>query len=114
MPFLRIETNRELGPEARDRLLAEASRRTAELLGKPERYVMVALHEGVDMRFAGSAGPLAYAELKSLGLPGEQTPQLSAALCELLADHLGVAQDRIYIEFASPERHMWGWDARTF
>ncbi len=66
------------------------------------------------MSFAGSLDPLALINIKSLELPEEQTTDLSAALCTLVSDELNILSNRIYIEFHSPQRHMWGWDKRTF
>lgn len=114
MPLLKINTNRKLDDTRANHLLAEASRSVAEILGKPEDYVMVDLSDGRRMSFAGETAPLASLELKSLGLPEERTPALSAALCRLISDALGIPQERIYIEFSSPPRRMWGWDGRTF
>ena len=114
MPLLKINTNRKLDDTRAMHLLAEASRTVAEALGKPESYVMVDLSDGRHMSFAGDTSPLASLELKSLGLPEERTPELSAVLCRLVSDALGIPGERIYIEFSSPQRHMWGWDGRTF
>jgi phenylpyruvate tautomerase PptA (4-oxalocrotonate tautomerase family) len=86
----------------------------AEILGKPEQYVMVVLEKNMDMVFGGSHEPLAYIELKSIGLPEEKTKILSARLTTYLAEKLGVAENRIYIEFANAQRHMWGWNGSTF
>jgi hypothetical protein len=66
------------------------------------------------MCFAGTQAPLAYAEVKSLGLPEERTQEFSAGLCELLRAELGVQPDRIYIEFSSPPRHLFGYNSTTF
>lgn len=114
MPTLRIQTNAAPAPEDRPALLAAASALVAAELGKPARYVMVILEANPDMLFAGSPAPLAYLELKSLGLPENRTPALSAALCALLAERLGIPASRVYIEFASPPRHLFGWDGGTF
>ena len=114
MPLLSIETNQALSAEQSETLLAEASRKVSELLGKPERYVMVSLRHTPHMRFAGENGPLAYLELKSIGLPEAATAELSAGLCELLSSATGIPGDRIYIEFANAERHLWGWNGGTF
>lgn len=114
MPQLRIQTNQQLTGEQRAQLLEQASRTVAEALGKPERYVMVAVEDGAAMIFAGSTEPLAYLELKSIGLDGSRTPELSARLCALMADHLGIAADRVYIEFTDAPRHLWGWNGGTF
>ncbi len=114
MPFVRLQTNVPLDPGARGPLIARLSGELAGLLGKPEAYVMVSLEMGCDMAFAGSPEPLAYLEVKSLGLPGEETARYAAALCSLVFRELGVPAERVYIEFSAPERHLWGWNGGTF
>lgn len=114
MPYLKIQTNLELDASAADSLAAEASRTAAEALGKPERYVMVAVQPGTTMAFAGDNAPLAYLELKSIGLPESRTAGLSDTLCGMISDKLGIARDRVYIEFADAPRAMWGWNGATF
>ena len=81
MPLLSIETNQSLDQAQTQSLLAAASAKTAEILGKPESYVMVKFNSNTDMMFAGNQQPLAYVELKSLGLPEDRTAGFSAALC---------------------------------
>ena len=112
MPLLTIETNTE--PATPQTVVTEFSAAVASMLGKPESYVMVALRHNPSMLFGGNDEPLAYLELKSLGLPQARTAQFSATLCDLVEKHLGVSAARTYIEFASPERHMWGWNSATF
>jgi len=114
VPYLSIRSTVSLDAEATGRLLAAASTRVAELLGKAERYVMVAYEGGVPMRFAGEEAPCAYLELKSIGLQESQTPALSAGLCALVREHLGVPPERTYIEFSSAPRKLWGWNGGTF
>ena len=114
MPLVRLQTNVAVATEARDALLGKLSRLAAELLGKSEDYVMVALETGCDMVFGGTREPLAYMELKSIGLPGDQTTRYSEALCALVAVELALPENRIYIEFSDAERHLWGWNGKTF
>jgi hypothetical protein len=114
MPTLLIHTNADLSAIDRPAFLGAASQTVADLLGKPERYVMVLLNRCTDMCFGGDDAPTAYVELKSLGLPEQQTPAFSAALCGFLEQRLGVPPGRVYIEFASPPRHLFGYDGRTF
>jgi phenylpyruvate tautomerase len=114
MPLLRIQTNTPLDAGKKQALAGEASRAVAEMLGKPERYVMVSVEENPAMLFAGSDEPLAYLELKSIGLPGNRTGEFSAGLAALLGEHLALPADRIYIEFADAARNMWGWNGATF
>ncbi|MES9965250.1 MAG: phenylpyruvate tautomerase MIF-related protein [Candidatus Sedimenticola sp. 20ELBAFRAG] len=114
MPVLIIRTNRQVEDESRKSLLTQASSAVAEALGKPEQYVMVSLEENQPMLFAGSDAPLAYLELKSIGLPSDRTREISAILCTFIGQHLDIPQARIYIEFADAARNMFGWNGGTF
>ena len=112
MPYLHVHTNVQVVDKPG--FLAACSRLTSKLLAKPESYVMVELSDNQPMLFAGSDAPLAFVSLKSLGLATSQTATISSRLSELLMDELGVEASRIYIDFASPERAMFGWDGGTF
>lgn len=114
MPYLKIQTNAPIDAMTGRKLIGAASQLLAEHLGKPERYVMVALAPDTPMLFAGEDGPLAYLEVKSIGLPRRLTGDLSKSLCDLLRDILGIAPARIYIEFADAEPDLWGWNGATF
>jgi len=114
MPLLKIQTNVVLDADAGKALVAEASRAVAALLGKPERYVMVSFETAATMAFGGDSSPLAYLEMKSIGLPQGRTATLSKALCELMNKALGVNTERVYIEFADAQGALWGWNGGTF
>ena len=112
MPLLEITTNTMV---ENSHVLAErASKLTAELLAKPESYVMVKIHPEQTLIFAGTSEPAAHIKLKSLGLPEDNTTDFSAKLCAFISSELNISSQRIYIEFSNPERHMWGWDGKTF
>jgi len=112
MPVLNLHTNLSIADK--NGMLTKASSLVAEALGKPEGYVMIRLSDGESMSFAGTTEPLAYVELKSLGLPVEETTALSDTICGFVEEHLNIDPARIYIEFASPEREMFGWNRATF
>ena len=114
MPLCSVLTNVDLPEQERTALLRALSKRTAEILGKPERYVMASYRHNPDMLFDAEPEPLAYVELKSIGLQAEQTRDYSQALCPLLGERLGIEAARVYIEFADAERHLWGWNGGTF
>jgi phenylpyruvate tautomerase len=114
MPLLSVTTNQPLAETDRPHVLKQLSETVAQALGKPEDYVMVGYRHNPDMLFAGSSAPLAYLELKSIGLPADKTHALSSVLAEAIESHLGVPADRVYIEFADAARHMWGWNGGTF
>ncbi len=114
MPLLTITTNQEIDNSLSKSLLKQASETVATMLGKPERYVMVSLSYNPQMLFAGDDGALAYLELKSIGLPQDRTAEFSQILADLISQQLTIASNRIYIEFSDAERHLWGWNGKTF
>jgi phenylpyruvate tautomerase PptA (4-oxalocrotonate tautomerase family) len=114
MPTLIIKTNAEIPTDRRKVVLEAVSAAVAEQLGKPESYVMVVLETDRDLLFGADDSPAAYLELKSLGLPEDRTAALSEGLCALLDRHFGIPPRRVYIEFASPPRHLFGWNGGTF
>jgi phenylpyruvate tautomerase len=114
MPYLKIQTNLPLTRKAERTVLKEASALVAQELDKPESLVMVALQPDTAMLFAGSDDPVAFLELKSVGLPGRKTKLLSRALCALIEEHLGVVPERVYVKFIDVNRGMWGWKGDVF
>lgn len=114
MPLLRVTTNKIIAESEQKTIIAEISASVAAILNKPESYVMIILQSDSGMLFGGSDAPLAYLELKSLGLPEDRTGEFSSALCSVVSRLMGIPHDRTYIEFASPPRHFWGWNNSTF
>ena len=114
MPYFSVTTNKSLPPEGETALLADLSRTCAELLGKPEDFVMVRLNLGERLFFAGSEGPAAFGEFFSIGLAVSEVPRLSAILCELLQDRLSVPAERTYLNFHDTPRELLGWNGHTF
>jgi phenylpyruvate tautomerase len=114
MPYLKIQTNLPLSRKAERAVLRTASTLVAEELDKPEEYVMLALQANTPMLFAGSDDPVAFLELKAIGLPARKTRRLSEALCKLVEVHLGIPPDRVYVKFITVPRGMWGWKGNTF
>jgi phenylpyruvate tautomerase PptA (4-oxalocrotonate tautomerase family) len=114
MPLLKITTSVHSSAE-HSKLLANLSHLIANRLGKPESYVMTAIEHPSLMTFGGTTDPACYVELKNIGrFTGELTERLSAELCERLSSALGVAKNRIYIEFSDAEGYLWGHDGETF
>jgi len=112
MPLLEICTNTKV--DNQQHLAEQASKLTAAMLGKPESYVMVKIQSEQILLFAGTNTPAAHVKFKSLGLPENRTADYSEKLCNFISSEFNIDSARIYIEFANPERHMWGWDGGTF
>ncbi|WP_038246990.1 phenylpyruvate tautomerase MIF-related protein [Ghiorsea bivora] len=112
MPVLSIQTNMKVANK--ETFLTSALALVANELSKPESYVMIHISDAQAMSFAGTSEPLAYVELKSLGLTSGQTASLSKHICNFLSETLSIDASRIYIEFSAPERVMFGWNGGTF
>jgi phenylpyruvate tautomerase PptA (4-oxalocrotonate tautomerase family) len=112
MPLLEITTNTAI--DNIQGVASQASKLTAEMLAKPESYVMVKIHPEQTLIFAGNNEPAAHIKLKSLGLAEDNTTDFSKKICSFINSQLDIKSARIYIEFSNPARHMWGWDEKTF
>jgi phenylpyruvate tautomerase PptA (4-oxalocrotonate tautomerase family) len=114
MPYLKIQTNLPLAKQAERTVLKHASELVARELGKPEEFVMIAVQPNTPMLFAGTDDPVAFLELKSIGLPADKTKRLSQTLCALINEHLGIRSERVYVKFIDVRHGMWGWKGDTF
>ncbi len=112
MPYLKIQTTVKI--EDKKQWMTEATSLLSDILGKPTGYIMIAVEDEKEMMFAENTEPLAFAELKSIGLPENETKKLSASICDFIEKTLGITPGRIYIEFTNAQRHMFGWNGSTF
>ena len=114
MPLLKLETTVALTDDKRQALLASLSKVLAETTGKPEDYVMVTASQAAIL-MSGKPGDAAFVDIRGIGgLTGDVNRQLSQKVCRLLNESLGVAQDRIYLNFTELEAGNWGWKGNTF
>ncbi len=114
MPLLKLETTVPLPDEKAKPLLAALSKALASATGKPEQYVMVTVTQSA-MLMSGKGGEAAFVDVRCIGgLNGETNRKLSQQICNLLKDSLGVAPDRVYLNFTHIEAGNWGWNGSTF
>ena len=116
MPLVQVFTSAPApAADAQKALLADLSKLLAARFSKPERYVMTSLQPNLAMTFGGTPAPTAFVAVKNVGkMTGDDTSTLSRELCDRLAAALGVARDRIYIEFVDAAGYLWGWNGDTF
>ena len=114
MPLLKLETTVALSEDTRKALLASLSKTVAEVIVKPEQYVMVTVGQAA-MLMSGNAGDAAFVDIRSIGgLTGDVNRKLSQRICELLSETLGVPQNRIYLNLTDVRATNWGWNGSTF
>ena len=114
MPLLKLEATVPLPEEKGKPLLAALSKAVAGATGKPEQYVMVTATQST-MLMSGQAGDAAFVDIRGIGgLNGETNRKLSQQICKLLKDSIGIAPDRVYLNFTDVEAGSWGWNGSTF
>ena len=114
MPYFCIDTNQTQDNASTRALMKKASAFIAELLGKPESYVMISIKPGTPLTFTGTDDPVAFVRLKSIGLPKDRCPELSEKICGFINQELGVSINRIFIDFKDLEGSLFGWNGKTF
>lgn len=114
MPFFSIETNQPIDPATRTDLLKKTSALIADLLGKPESFVMISIKPGIPLIFSGSDQPAAFVRLKSIGLPEDRCTAFSEKICDFIEQELSIPKDRVFIDFKNADRNLFGWNGKTF
>lgn len=114
MPYFSIQTNRSVDPATLKALVVKASAFAADLVGKPEAYVMTAIMPDVCMTFAGSDGPAAFIQLKSIGLAESQCGPFAEAISRFVQANLGIEPDRVFIDLTELPRTRFAWNGKTF
>jgi phenylpyruvate tautomerase PptA (4-oxalocrotonate tautomerase family) len=116
MPLLTVHTSApELPEDKAQAFLRKLSSAVAEILGKPERYMMTCLAPRSSMTFGDSADPACAVEVKSIGaLSGDKPKRLTEAVCRLVQEHLRVPKDRVYVVCTDVPASLWGHDGSTF
>ena len=114
MPFISTKTNQTIKEETA-KALKEAYASAIELLpGKTEKWLMLSFEDGQRMAFRGSCeSELCYIEVNLLGAASREAyDRLTAKLCELVSETLGVPTSGIYVKYE--EAKTWGYDGFNF
>lgn len=109
MSYLKIQTNKAVRKKTGREILKTASELVAMELGKPKELIMVALQPDTEMLFGGSDAPVAFLELKSVGIPKRKMKSLYRALSALIKVHLNIPDNRVYVKMIDVPHGMWGW-----
>ncbi|MBE0639583.1 MAG: hypothetical protein IH598_13785 [Bacteroidales bacterium] len=111
MPLFKIVSNIDVSD--RELFIKKASKEIALILGKSEKYVMVIFHPNSSLIFSTNEEPALYIELKSIGLTGEKTGDITMKIMEFLEKETGVSKSRMFIEFTDVQCNLWGWNGDT-
>ncbi|KAK6943205.1 Macrophage migration inhibitory factor [Dillenia turbinata] len=99
MPCLCITTNVCLDGTDINPIFSEATKIVSQIIGKPEKFVMVILKGSVKISFEGNKEPAAYAEVISMGgINSVVKRKLIDQLGELLQKKLSIPRTRFFLK----------------
>lgn len=77
--------------------------------------MMAVVQDGLAILRGGAPGPAAFVEVRSIGgLTPAVNRELSAKLCTILAESLGIPGERVYLNMLDVAPGDWGHDGVTF
>ena len=114
MPMIITKTNTSITKEQEATLTRAFGEAIALLPGKSEEWLMLSFEDGARMAFRGvSDRELCYIEVNLLGVATREAyDNLTARLCEVVSETLGVPGDGIYVKYE--EAKTWGYDGFNF
>ena len=113
MPFIDVKTNVELTSEKKEELKAELGKAITAIPGKSESWLMVKIEDKADMWFKGDDSPCVMFDTSIFGLASNSAyDDLTARLCKLANDILGVSPSRSYVKYNEIDH--WGWNNMNF
>ena len=113
MPYIHAKFSTPVNPE-KEIELKSALGEAITLLNKPERYLMVEISDNCRLYFGGANDrPIAYFDVALLhSAPRAAYEKLTARLCEIAKEIMGVDGDCVYVKFEETES--WGYDSFMF
>lgn len=116
MPLANVYIPKGFESSLLDKVSKSVSQILSTVLNKSEDYIMTVFQETKYQSFANNhSDPSVYMEIKNVGdLVPEVTSDLASKLTDLIESILNVPPARVYIEFQQSERHLWGWNGKTF
>ena len=113
MPFIDCRVAEQLTAAQRESLKTKFGK-AISILHKPESYLMVGFTESYPLYFAGK--PLekgAYVAVSLFGAAaGADCEAMTAALCTILQEELGIPGRAVYVTYHSVGQ--WGWNGANF
>ncbi len=114
MPMIHTRVSTPITPEQEQTLKTRLGKAIALLPGKSERWLMLRFSDNERLYFQGdNARPIAFAEVGVLGkAPKAAYEALTAELCAIYEDVLGISPDCVYVQYTETEH--WGWNGGNF
>ena len=114
MPCIQWKTNAAISPSQEETLRAALGEAIFLLPGKSESWLMLTFEPETRMAFRGKADePVAFIAVDLYGgAPDAACDKLTARLCALAGEVLGIAADHVYVRYLATDQ--WGWNGANF
>lgn len=114
MPFIGAKVTVSVDKQKEEKLKKRLGEAISTIPGKSENWLMVGIEDNYKLYFRGNQdGESAFVEVKIFGSSTDDVyEKLTAVICEILEDELGIAKDRTYIKYE--EIQHWGWNGTNF
>ena len=114
MPMVGVITNVSISGSARAELARGLGEAVQLIPGKSESWLMLTFEPETRMAFRGKADePVAFIAVDLYGgAPDAACDKLTARLCALAGEVLGIAADHVYVRYLATDQ--WGWNGANF
>lgn len=113
MPYINVKTTEKIDEAKKAVLESKLTKAITIIPGKTEAHLMCSVEDGVSMMFHNEKAPTAFVEVKLLGKSTKEAyGNLTAEICNILQEEIGVAGNFCYVQFTEVEN--WGCDGSLF
>lgn len=110
MPFIDSKVSVSISDAQEKELKTKLGQAIALIPGKSESWLMTGFEDNYHLYFRGdNSQPTAFIEVKVFGRENPSAFEaLTAKICEIFGEVLGIAPDHIYIKYEAVAS--WGWN----
>lgn len=114
MPYINLKTTVRVTDEKCEKVKAAFGKAIECFPGKSEAYLMVGIDDGAKLWFRGDASAdTAVVDVQLLGgVNSAASEKMTAEICGILKDELGISPDRVYVKYSGYTD--WGWNNGNF
>lgn len=113
MPFIDSKITVNVTEENKETIKTELGKAIA-IINKPESFLMVGMDDGYDLYMGGrKLDKGAFVAVSLFGnAPSEQYDKLTAEICRIYEEQLGIPGNAVYVTYTGVQD--WGWNGRNF
>lgn len=114
MPFIGSKVSVKISKEKEEIIKERLGKAIGLIPGKTESFLMLGFEDEYSLYFAGEKLEKgAFIEVKIFGKANKESyDKLTAEICNIYEEELGIPQHRIYVKYE--EVSNWGWNGRNF